>query len=205
MMLRRDVISAISKYVHDAKLMTPHDKRKFVCDEYLLDTLGREHAHGEHEFLHINKLIAPSLQLPSVLGPEYQSRAAKMFSDYVKSRGALDSSTVRRQMDNRGKNSSVAQKILREKGMGMFSDVYIDGELSRLCGGKTQMSRPQLLKSVWDHIRANQLQTPTNKRKIIVDATLRAALRIFDTDVVDSFHIGRYLWKLCRSEPPSKS
>lgn len=40
MKLRHDLISAIYKYVHSAKLMTPKDKLKFICDEYLLILLG---------------------------------------------------------------------------------------------------------------------------------------------------------------------
>lgn len=205
MMLRRDVISGISKYVHDNNLVVATDRRKFKCDDFLKQTLGHPHVEGEQQFLHINKLISPVLQTPSNKGPEYEVRATQMFADYIKARGAVDSADARRQIDNRGKNSTAAQKVYREKGLGMFRDVYIDGELSRLCDGKSQLSRPQILKAVWRHIKTHDLQTTTNKRKIVVDATLRNALRIFDTDVVDSFHIGRYLWKLCRSEPTSKS
>lgn len=44
-----------------------------------------------------------------------------------------------------------------------------------------QMSRPQVVKKIWEHVKANDLQKPDDKRQILCDETLRA---IFKQDSV---------------------
>jgi upstream activation factor subunit UAF30 len=56
--------------------------------------------------------------------------------------------------------------------------------LSSLLGGATQMSRPQVTKHLWMHIKANDLQEPSDKRYINCDAPMR---EIFKQDKINMF------------------
>lgn len=52
------------------------------------------------------------------------------------------------------------------------------------------MSRPQVVKGIWDYIKGNNLQNPTNKREIICDANLKA---IFNVDKINMFQMNKVL------------
>jgi upstream activation factor subunit UAF30 len=46
------------------------------------------------------------------------------------------------------------------------------------------------VKGLWDHIKGNELQNPTNKREIICDASMKA---IFNVDKIDMFQMNKVL------------
>ena len=60
--------------------------------------------------------------------------------------------------------------------------------------GVEQLSRPQIVKGLWDHIKANNMQNPENKKEIICDDSFRS---IFKCDRIDMFkmnkELGRYV------------
>jgi DNA topoisomerase I len=63
-------------------------------------------------------------------------------------------------------------------------EVHLSKELADVVGSQT-MPRAEVLKKLWDYIRANNLQDPTNKRSIRPDAKLA---KVFGTkDPVDMF------------------
>jgi chromatin remodeling complex protein RSC6 len=47
-----------------------------------------------------------------------------------------------------------------------------------------------MVKKIWDHIKANNLQNPQNKREIVADDKLRA---IFGKDRVSMFEMNKHL------------
>jgi len=53
-----------------------------------------------------------------------------------------------------------------------------------------KLSRPQVVKHLWVHIKGNQLQNPENKREILCDAGLRA---VFGVDKIDMFKMNKVL------------
>lgn len=54
------------------------------------------------------------------------------------------------------------------------------------------MSRPQTVKKIWEHIKAHDLQVPTDKRQIICDDKMRA---VFKCDQVHMFTMNKLLGK----------
>ena len=52
--------------------------------------------------------------------------------------------------------------------------------------GKGPMSRPQVVKKLWEYIKAHNLQNPKNKRNILADDKLRP---IFGKDEVTMFEM----------------
>lgn len=195
MMTRSELLAQICGYIKKNNLYAEGNKQKFVCDQTLKRVLRTD---GEHLFLHLQKLIAPLLTHPSRLGPEYQAKADKVFQDYLKRKGAVDTVSARQQrQDRRGTTSRKVQRSLRERGAGMFVDVEVAPSLRRICGGKEQLSRSQIVKAVWDYIKHNKLQDPANRRRIKTSAELRIALHIPDVEMLDTFHVSRHVLKLC--------
>ncbi|TPX16484.1 uncharacterized protein E0L32_003778 [Thyridium curvatum] len=56
--------------------------------------------------------------------------------------------------------------------------------------GESQLSRPQVVKKLWEHIKANGLQDPANKRTIICDDKMQA---VFKQARVDMFQMNKLL------------
>lgn len=56
--------------------------------------------------------------------------------------------------------------------------------------GNDPLPRSQMVKKVWDHIKANNLQNPENKREIIADEKLKA---VFGKDKVSMFEMNKHL------------
>jgi chromatin remodeling complex protein RSC6 len=56
--------------------------------------------------------------------------------------------------------------------------------------GADPLPRSQMVKKVWDHIKANNLQNPENKREILADDKLR---KIFGKDKVSMFEMNKHL------------
>ena len=52
------------------------------------------------------------------------------------------------------------------------------------------MSRPQVVKRLWEYIKEHNLQDPMDKRSIICDDKLRA---VFNRDRVDMFKMNKIL------------
>ncbi|KAF8342715.1 uncharacterized protein EI90DRAFT_3278665 [Cantharellus anzutake] len=80
---------------------------------------------------------------------------------------------------------------------GGFAKTFTLSEpLAELTGHRV-LSRPQVVKAIWGHIKANDLQDPRDKRDIICDDKMRA---VFRSDVINMFkmtkEIGSHLYEV---------
>ncbi|CAK9163873.1 unnamed protein product [Ilex paraguariensis] len=84
------------------------------------------------------------------------------------------------------------------------------GGLNKLCGvspeletivGQSRLPRTEIVKQLWAYIRKNNLQDPSNKRKIICNDELRL---VFETDCTDMFKMNKLLAKHIIPLEPSK-
>ena len=62
-------------------------------------------------------------------------------------------------------------------------------ELAAVVGSKP-LPRPEVVSKVWDYIKRNNLQNPSNKREINADDKLRA---VFGKDSVSMFEMNKHL------------
>jgi upstream activation factor subunit UAF30 len=58
--------------------------------------------------------------------------------------------------------------------------------------GVERLSRPQVVKQLWDYIKKNQLQNPENKKEILLDDKMKA---VFGGDKIDMFMMNKALGK----------
>jgi len=56
--------------------------------------------------------------------------------------------------------------------------------------GETELSRPQTVKRIWEYIKANGLQDPTDRRMVICDDRMRT---VFKVDKVHMFTMNKIL------------
>ncbi|KAE8683149.1 SWIB complex BAF60b domain-containing protein, putative isoform 3 [Hibiscus syriacus] len=67
--------------------------------------------------------------------------------------------------------------------------------------GEPALPRTEIVKQLWEYIRKNSLQDPSNKRKIICDDALRL---VFETDCTYMFKMNKLLAKHITAFEPSK-
>ncbi|KAI0759999.1 SWIB/MDM2 domain-containing protein [Trametes elegans] len=79
----------------------------------------------------------------------------------------------------------------KKRGGGFKKEYLLSEPLSALLK-IDKLSRPQTVKQLWDHIKANNMQNPTNKKEIICDDSFKA---IFKVDKIDMFEMNRQLGK----------
>ncbi|KAI8965309.1 hypothetical protein F5Y11DRAFT_355125 [Daldinia sp. FL1419] len=87
----------------------------------------------------------------------------------------------------------------RKAGGGFQKPFNLSYPLAELCG-ESQLSRPQVVKKLWEHIKGNQLQDPSDKRQIRCDERMQA---VFKQARVDMFQmnklVGNHLYPLIMS------
>ncbi|KAF7553320.1 hypothetical protein G7Z17_g3717 [Cylindrodendrum hubeiense] len=75
----------------------------------------------------------------------------------------------------------------RKAGGGFMKPFNLSPALSDLVG-EPQLSRPQVVKKLWEHIKANELQDPKDKRQILCDDKMQA---VFKQAKVDMFRMNK--------------
>ena len=65
-------------------------------------------------------------------------------------------------------------------------------ELSEILGGSQPISRPEVMKKVWEYIKKHGLQNPENKREIIADDKLK---KVFEKPRLDMFEMTKAINK----------
>lgn len=77
----------------------------------------------------------------------------------------------------------------RTAGPGLMKPMTPSPELAAIIGAES-LPRTAVVAKVWDYIRANSLQDPTDKRVIVADDKLRA---VFGTDRCTMFEMQKLL------------
>lgn len=74
---------------------------------------------------------------------------------------------------------------------GIHAPVKPSPELGAIVGTDA-LPRSQVISKVWDHIKKNNLQNPSNKREILADDKLK---KVFGKDSVTMFEMNKYISK----------
>lgn len=77
----------------------------------------------------------------------------------------------------------------RKAGGGFQKPFNLSHHLALLCG-ESVLSRPQVVKKLWEHIKANDLQDPNDKRQILCDDMMQA---VFKQNKVDMFQMNKLI------------
>lgn len=77
----------------------------------------------------------------------------------------------------------------RKAGGGFQKPFNLSEPLAELCG-ETRLSRPQVVSKLWEHIRSNDLQDPSDKRNIICDEKMNA---VFKQAKINMFQMNKFI------------
>merc|ERR1712130_122105 len=78
------------------------------------------------------------------------------------------------------------------KGSGLTKPLQLSTELADLVGAKKgeKLSRPEVVKRLWAHIKTNKLQDPENKQYFVPDTKMQP---IFGKEKIGAFGMAKFL------------
>ncbi|KAL2019328.1 hypothetical protein VTK56DRAFT_9708 [Thermocarpiscus australiensis] len=117
------------------------------------------------------------------------TRGAGATKPKPKPKAAKKKSAKRARSDDESDADDAEDKPKRKAGGGFQKPLNLSYPLAELCG-ESQLSRPQVVKKLWDYIKANGLQDPSNRRQIVCDEKLHA---VFKQDKINMFSMNKLL------------
>ncbi|KAG2318514.1 hypothetical protein Bca4012_055275 [Brassica carinata] len=102
---------------------------------------------------------------------------------------------------NQSPKESAPAGTKRKGGPGGLNKVCRVSPELQVVVGEPALPRTEIVRQLWAYIRKNNLQDPSNKRKIICDDALRV---VFETDCTDMFKMNKLLAKHILPLDPSK-
>ncbi|XP_052725578.1 upstream activation factor subunit spp27 isoform X5 [Vigna angularis] len=97
-------------------------------------------------------------------------------------------------LDSDDDSDEPKRKEKRQKGAGksgFLAPLQLSDALVNFLGtGESELSRTDVIKRMWDYIKGNNLQDPSNKRQIICDEKLK---ELFDVDSFNGFTVTKLL------------
>ncbi|KAI0313019.1 SWIB/MDM2 domain-containing protein [Amylostereum chailletii] len=127
-------------------------------------------------------------QRSSRSGTTSSSRGRGGKANGTKKRKTKSAETVDESGDE-GADSEGAPKKKKRGGGGFKKPYQLSGALAEIVN-EEQLPRPQVVKKLWEYIKANNLQNPANKREILCDGKMRA---MFNMDKVNMFTMNKEL------------
>ncbi|CAE6182959.1 unnamed protein product [Arabidopsis arenosa] len=121
---------------------------------------------------------------------QHQQQSPRQQSSVMLSQGA-----------NQPPKESAPAGTKRKGGPGGLNKVCRVSPELQVVVGEPALPRTEIVRQLWAYIRKNNLQDPSNKRKIICDDALRV---VFETDCTDMFKMNKLLAKHILPLDPSK-
>ncbi|KAK4584508.1 hypothetical protein RGQ29_022293 [Quercus rubra] len=165
-MARTEVVKQLWVHIREKNLQDPSNRRNINCDEPLRGLFGVDSINMFQMNKSLSKHIWPLnsddvMPVKSTPKEKHQKQEKEEDPDEPK------------------------KKEKRQKGgkSGFLAPLQLSDALVKFFGtGESALSRADVVKRMWEYIKQNNLQDPSDKRRIICDGKLK---ELFD---VDSFH-----------------
>ncbi|KAJ4964382.1 hypothetical protein NE237_024321 [Protea cynaroides] len=170
---RTEVVKQIWAYIREHNLQDPSNKRNIICDERL------------NELFHVDSInmFQMNKALSKHIWPLDSEDAQNKPTPKEKQR---------KQEKKEGRNDP-KPKEKRQKGgnSGFLAPLQLSGALVKFIGtGESALSRSDVVKRMWEYIKQNDLQDPSDKRRILCDEKLR---ELFEVDSFNGFTVPKLL------------
>ncbi|TXG59491.1 hypothetical protein EZV62_014064 [Acer yangbiense] len=170
---RTEVVKQIWIYIREKQLQDPSNKRNIICDERLHALFGVDSIN----MFQMNKVLANHIWplgsdvAPVKSTPKEKPRKQEREED-------LEESTRKEKKQKGGKS-------------GFLAPLQLSDALAKFLGtGESELSRSDVIKRIWDYIKENNLQDPSDKRRILCDEKLK---ELFDVDSFIGFTVTKLL------------
>ncbi|XWS54843.1 hypothetical protein CRYUN_Cryun10bG0124300 [Craigia yunnanensis] len=170
---RTEVVKRLWTYIRDKNLQDPKNRRNILCDESL-HALFRVNTINMFQ---MNKALSKHIWPLNEEDAQADSAKMERKSKQGRERGAYEP----KQQEKRQKKGA----------SGFLSPLPLSDALVKFFGtGENALSRPGVVKRMWEYIKQNDLQDPSDKRRILCDDKLK---ELFEVDSFHGFSISKLL------------
>ncbi|KAJ0404030.1 hypothetical protein ATCC90586_001328 [Pythium insidiosum] len=187
MMARPQIVKALWEYIREHDLQDPQNKRVIRLDERLRNVFQRDTV----TMFSVNKYVKRHVRKPEELPPGgwddiHRDGLSSDEDDEEKAAKKKAAATKKKKKATKTDDDGDEKKPRRNP---FNAELALSPELAAVVGAD-RLARPQIVKHIWEYIRAHDLQDPEDKRTILLDETLR---RVFQRDTVTMFSINKYI------------
>lgn len=174
-MARTDIVKALWDYIKEHDLQNPDNKREILLDDKMKAVFGCE----RFTMFTMNKYVAAHI---------HPFKPVDLTPKEPKPKGAA--ATKKRKRKGADAAAAAAKKKRKPKKPGLQPPYQLSKEMAAVVG-KDILPRPQVVTALWEYIKKNDLQNPTDKRQIICDDKLKAIMG--GNATVTMFNMNRYI------------
>ncbi|KAG7631788.1 SWIB/MDM2 domain superfamily [Arabidopsis suecica] len=171
---RTEVVKLLWKYIKENNLQDPNDKRTIICDESFRSLFPVESINMFQMNKQLTKHIWP---LEDNAGESVSSKSPKNGKQKMESDGDTDSEEPNEKDKNQKKE--------------VLAPLPLSDALVKFLGdGENSLSRADVVKRLWEYINHNDLQDPSDMRRVICDEKLK---ELFEVDSFEDTSVSELL------------
>ncbi|KAK4262269.1 hypothetical protein QN277_027851 [Acacia crassicarpa] len=173
-MARTEVVKQLWAYIREKNLQDANNRRNIICDEPLRALFNVDSIN----MFQMNKALSKHIW-PLDSDDVIQVKSAPKEKQKKHERAEDPDEPKRKEKRQKGGKS------------GFLAPLQLSDALVNFLGtGENALSRASVIKRMWDYIKGNNLQDPSDKRKIICDEKLK---ELFDVDSFNGFTVSKLL------------
>uniref|UniRef100_A0A7S2SGR3 DM2 domain-containing protein n=1 Tax=Rhizochromulina marina TaxID=1034831 RepID=A0A7S2SGR3_9STRA len=186
-----EVRTRVMAYMRDNLVKDEKKKKFYILDDALIELLGVKKCQlfGVAKYLkrHFKRWVDVVEEPPAP--PPKKAKPAAKAKPATKAKPAAKTASS----SGAKKTSSAKSNEGKPKKAGGFATVpfQLSSELQAVTG-QAALPRPQVVKKIWEYIRAHNLQNPEKRSEIQCDAALKA---VMGQDVVTMFNMNKFIGK----------
>ncbi|GAB2282564.1 hypothetical protein Dimus_017104 [Dionaea muscipula] len=165
------VLQQIWTYIRDRNLHDPKDKKNIICDDLLRPVFGADSI----DMFEINKALSKHLS-PLDAAPTKAIRRARQR---------------KKQREEDPDEVQSLGKQQRKRYSGFLAPAPLSEPLTKFLGtGESELTRAVVITRIWDYIKDNNLQDPSDMRTVLCDEKLK---ELFGVDSFRGFTVSKLL------------
>ncbi|KAI3717039.1 hypothetical protein L1987_68354 [Smallanthus sonchifolius] len=174
---RTEVVKQLWSYIREHDLQDPANRRNIRCAEPLRELFGVDTI----DMFQMNKALAKHIWPLNSDGAPKEKQPKKEREE--------DSDEPKRK--EKRQKSGGGGGGGGGGGSGIMAPIPLSEALVKFLGtGENALARSDVVKRIWDYIKQNNLQDPSDKRRILCDDKLK---KLFDVDTFNGFTVSKLL------------
>ncbi|KAL0450300.1 UNVERIFIED_CONTAM: Upstream activation factor subunit spp27 [Sesamum latifolium] len=171
---RTEVVKQLWSYIRENNLQDPSNRRNIICDDTLRNLFGVDTI----DMFQMNKALAKHIW-PLDSDGAASTNSAPKEKQRKQERDEDQDEPKRKEKRQRGGNSA------------FLAPLKLSDALAKFLGtGESALPRSDVVKRIWEYIKLNNLQDPSDKRQILCDEKLK---ELFNVDTFCGFTVAKLL------------
>ncbi|MCL7041474.1 hypothetical protein MKW94_012548 [Papaver nudicaule] len=193
-MARTEVVKQLWAYIRERNLQDPNNRREILCDESLRDLFRVDTINMFQMNKVLSKHIWPLESDEATVTPvktEKKEQKRKQDKTEATTTPVKTEKKEQKRKQDKTEGSDDSQPKEKRQKLGFHAPLQLSDALVKFLGtGETSLTRAEVIKKMWEYIKLNNLQDPSDKRQIICDDKLK---ELFDVKTFVGFTVAKLL------------